>query len=79
MPRLVRFDNLKCNTPPNHAVWDEVSGQVAVDRHHGTSCELPVRRRPCGHDHRPTRSTNGAMRERTSQFRPNDVHPAGSV
>jgi prepilin-type N-terminal cleavage/methylation domain-containing protein/prepilin-type processing-associated H-X9-DG protein len=29
--------NLKRNTPPNHAVWDDVTGEVAVDRHHGTS------------------------------------------
>ena len=27
--------NLKRNTPPNHAVWDAVKGDVAVDRHHG--------------------------------------------
>jgi prepilin-type N-terminal cleavage/methylation domain-containing protein/prepilin-type processing-associated H-X9-DG protein len=35
-PDWFSFDNLKFNTPPNHAVWDEVTGQVAVDRHHGT-------------------------------------------
>jgi len=27
--------NLKRNSPPNHAVWDAVKAEVAVDRHHG--------------------------------------------
>lgn len=27
--------NLKRNTPPNHAVWDAVNREVAVERHHG--------------------------------------------
>ena len=36
-PDWFSFENLKSNTPPNHAVWDQVSGEVAVTRHHGTS------------------------------------------
>jgi prepilin-type processing-associated H-X9-DG protein len=29
--------NIKRNTPPQHAVWDAVQKEVAVNRHHGTS------------------------------------------
>jgi prepilin-type processing-associated H-X9-DG protein len=29
------IDNMKRNTPPMHAVWDNVKTDVAVDRHHG--------------------------------------------
>jgi prepilin-type N-terminal cleavage/methylation domain-containing protein/prepilin-type processing-associated H-X9-DG protein len=36
-PDWFGFDNMKYNTSPNHAVWDQVSGEVAVSRHHGTS------------------------------------------
>jgi prepilin-type processing-associated H-X9-DG protein len=34
-PDWFSADNLKRNTPPNHAVWDSVKAEVAVDRHHG--------------------------------------------
>jgi prepilin-type N-terminal cleavage/methylation domain-containing protein/prepilin-type processing-associated H-X9-DG protein len=42
-PEWFAFDNMKRNTPPMHAVWDQVadlgegnkSGEVAVNRHHG--------------------------------------------
>jgi prepilin-type N-terminal cleavage/methylation domain-containing protein/prepilin-type processing-associated H-X9-DG protein len=36
-PAWFGAENLKYNTPPYHAVWDQVSGEVAVTRHHGTS------------------------------------------
>jgi prepilin-type N-terminal cleavage/methylation domain-containing protein/prepilin-type processing-associated H-X9-DG protein len=44
-PEWFGFDNMKRNTPPMHAVWDQIadlgegnkSGEVAVNRHHGTS------------------------------------------
>jgi prepilin-type N-terminal cleavage/methylation domain-containing protein/prepilin-type processing-associated H-X9-DG protein len=43
-PEWFGFDNMKRNTPPLHAVWDQVAdlgdekgGEVAVKRHHGTS------------------------------------------
>jgi prepilin-type N-terminal cleavage/methylation domain-containing protein/prepilin-type processing-associated H-X9-DG protein len=29
------IDNMKRNTPPLHAVWDDVKSEVAIDRHHG--------------------------------------------
>jgi len=34
-PNWFDLNNLKRNTPPNHAVWDAVKSQVAVDRHLG--------------------------------------------
>lgn len=34
-PDWFGIDNMKRNTPPLHAVWDDVKSQVAVDRHHG--------------------------------------------
>ena len=60
--------NMKCNAT-EHAVWQDVQGEVAVLRASWHVCELPVRRRACGYDYgRPDRRS-GATRERTSRSR----------
>ena len=81
-PDWFGFDNMKYNTPPYHAVWDQVSGEVAVIAPSWHVCELLVRRRARGHDHgRPDRGVvrcGNELRDPAAMMfiQPGDVIPA---